>query len=180
MQKLEICERLTTAHQQFTQLVLSLSADEYYADQEGKKWNAGKQADHLLKSIRLVLLAFRLPTFALRLFFGVANRQGRSYEALQEKYLSKLADGGQASGPFIPKVQSYERRTEIPEKIIATIERLNQKVNKKSEAQLDQFILPHPLLGKITLREMLFFTIFHALHHYQSIQQNIQGTSKSR
>ena len=31
--------------------------------------------------------------------------------------------------------------------------------------QLDHYLLPHPLLGKITLREMLFFSAYHIQHH---------------
>ena len=174
MQKQEICERMTVVHQQFCALVLSLSATDYYEDQNGRKWNAGKQADHILKSTRPLLLAFRLPNFVLKLIFGRSNRPGRTYDALCEKYLLKLGEGGQASGPFIPKLQDYDHREEVPKKIMAVVTRLNHLVQKKSEEQLDHCIVPHPLLGKITLREMLFFTIFHAEHHRSSILQMLQ------
>jgi len=30
---------------------------------------------------------------------------------------------------------------------------------------VDQYQLPHPVLGKLTIREMLFFTIYHNLRH---------------
>jgi uncharacterized damage-inducible protein DinB len=33
------------------------------------------------------------------------------------------------------------------------------------EDQLDEAQLPHPIIGKITVREMLFFTIHHNLRH---------------
>jgi hypothetical protein len=34
-----------------------------------------------------------------------------------------------------------------------------------SEDDLDNHRLPHPLLGKLTVREMLFFTLYHIQHH---------------
>jgi hypothetical protein len=34
--------------------------------------------------------------------------------------------------------------------------------------------LPHPLLGKLTLREMLYFTAYHADHHRHSIEASHQ------
>ena len=44
-----------------------------------------------------------------------------------------------------------------------------------SEKQLDTFILPHPLLGKLTLREMLYFTIYHAEHHKKQTLKNLEN-----
>jgi len=41
-----------------------------------------------------------------------------------------------------------------------------------SEQDLDELILPHPLLGKLTLREMMYFTMYHVLHHHKSIEEN--------
>ena len=42
---------------------------------------------------------------------------------------------------------------------------LLKKVENWKESDLDKYVLPHPLLGKISLREMLYFTDFHILHH---------------
>jgi hypothetical protein len=36
---------------------------------------------------------------------------------------------------------------------------------KWDEGELDQYQLPHPTLGKRTIREMFYFTIFHNLRH---------------
>jgi hypothetical protein len=33
------------------------------------------------------------------------------------------------------------------------------------ESELDSYILPHPILGKLTIREMLFFTLYHDTLH---------------
>ena len=52
------------------------------------------------------------------------------------------------------------------------IERLVLNINNYSEQQLDTFILPHPLLGKVTLREMMYFTIYHAEHHLKQAIKN--------
>jgi hypothetical protein len=30
---------------------------------------------------------------------------------------------------------------------------------------LDEYLLPHPLIGKLTIREILYFTIYHNLRH---------------
>ena len=43
---------------------------------------------------------------------------------------------------------------------------------KLDEEDLDNYILPHPLIGKTTIREMLYFTIYHVQHHHKAIVDN--------
>jgi len=49
------------------------------------------------------------------------------------------------------------------------VQALARRIDRFSETQLDQLILPHPLLGKLTLREMLYFTIYHVQHHQKQL-----------
>ncbi len=175
----EICTKLSLQYQQFCDFIGDLSLADYQEDLNGTKWNAGKQTEHILRSTKPLILAFTLPSFVLKLVFGKANRPGRSYEALFEKYLSKISKGAGATGRFIPTAVPYERRTDVTKSITSTIERLTRLVAKKTEAELDLLILPHPLLGKVTLREMLYFTIFHVQHHQESIQKIIGSDERT-
>jgi len=54
------------------------------------------------------------------------------------------------------------------------VNRLCARVRKYNEQQLDSYILPHPLIGKLTLREMLYFTLYHAEHHHKQTLRNLQ------
>ncbi|MFN2437645.1 MAG: hypothetical protein ABR503_00495 [Chitinophagaceae bacterium] len=47
-------------------------------------------------------------------------------------------------------------------------------LNKYSEEEIDRFVLPHPLLGKLTLREMMYFTIYHVEHHHKITIRNLE------
>jgi hypothetical protein len=40
-------------------------------------------------------------------------------------------------------------------------------LKKFSEDDLDSIRLPHPLLGKLTVREMLYFAVYHVGHHHR-------------
>jgi hypothetical protein len=42
---------------------------------------------------------------------------------------------------------------------------LVNNLHKWSEKNLDNTAVPHPLIGKLTLRKMLYFTIYHMKHH---------------
>jgi hypothetical protein len=52
---------------------------------------------------------------------------------------------------------------------------LIQQLQKFQEEQFDEIMLPHPILEKITLREMLYFTIYHAEHHRNLLLKNLEA-----
>jgi hypothetical protein len=169
MTKSEIQQQLSIRHQAFAEAILSLSeADFLFA--KPNKWTAGEQLEHIYRAVKPVTLAFVLPKFVPRLLFGKVNRPSKNYEALVSKYQEKLAAGGKASGPYIPKAVLFIQRNKLKTKLLRSVEKLNKNLNKYSEAELDSYILPHPLLGKITLREMMYFTIYHVEHHHKAIQ----------
>jgi hypothetical protein len=162
--KTEIESALDEKVNAFNNFITGLNKEQFEATPENK-WSAGQNLDHLIRSIRPLQLAYSLPKFMLKLLFGKSNRPSKTHEELVEKYKSRLLAGGRASGPFIPKTISFEQKEILIEKYIKHKQKLINKIKKQSEESLDQYILPHPLLGKITLREMLFFTIHHNEHH---------------
>ncbi len=144
---------------------------EQFETTPGGKWSAGQNLDHLIRSIKPLQLAYTIPKFFLKIMFGKANRISKTYDELVLKYKSKLAAGGRASGPFIPPAISFEQKDGLIKKYESHKQKLISKIEKQSEEDLDKYILPHPLLGKITLREMLFFTIHHNEHHLQLLKE---------
>jgi hypothetical protein len=173
MNKQKIIEQLRLHHTEFQHLLGSLQETDYLSAAIGK-WNAGQQLDHICRSIGPVDLAFGLPGFVLRLLFGKANRASRTYEQLVEKYKTKLAEGGRASKQFIPRETEWLGRQKLLDRLSRSVDSLSQKIEKTSENQLDTYILPHPILGKLTLREMLYFTIYHVQHHQSFVVKNLE------
>jgi hypothetical protein len=58
--------------------------------------------------------------------------------------------------------------------------RLANAIDKKwADSQLDQYIVPHPLLGKITLRELCYFTIYHTYHHLAIVKERVSESKAS-
>ncbi|MFN0173175.1 MAG: DinB family protein [Saprospiraceae bacterium] len=176
MNKQTILEQLDIHHAEFRHLIRSLSETEYLAAPVGK-WNAGQQLDHICRSVGPVNLAFGLPGFLLRLLFGKANRPSRTYEGLVEKYKIKLAAGGRANGRFIPPLADCVKREKLLRKLERLVSTLRKKVEETGDNQMDTLILPHPLLGKLTLREMLYFTIYHVQHHQNLVLSNLERCS---
>jgi hypothetical protein len=166
MTKQEIIQKLSEGFI-IVETTINQSHNDNMFQQKDNKWSAAQNVQHLILSIKPLNLAFTLPNFAL-LFFGKLNRNPRNYDEIVEKYHQKLAEGGVSTEQFTPK-------KELPTKedLIGEFKTVNEiflkKINDFTEEDLDKYLLPHPLLGKLTLREMLYFTIYHTLHHHKAI-----------
>ena len=167
--KFQIISSLNEKVDAFNNYILSLNKEQFESTPHGK-WSAGQNLDHLIRAIKPLQLAYGLPKFALLILFGKTNRPSRTYDELVTKYKTKLAAGGKASGPFIPPVIWFELKDELIKKYFLQKQKLITKIEKQSESDLDKYILPHPLLGKVTLREMLYFTIHHNEHHLELLK----------
>jgi hypothetical protein len=119
--------------------------------------------------VRPVALALGLPRFVLWLRFGRGAGASRSFEALREAYLARLAAGATAGrftpSPQPPPMDAAAYRDSVLGSWRAANADLRARVAGWNEAALDRYLLPHPALGTLTVREMLFFTLYHNAHH---------------
>jgi len=170
--KIEIKEAFEINFQSLVNFIESLDKKSFEANQNGK-WSAGQQLEHLIKSVRPLNQVLLLPRLLYPLIFGKMKRIERTYEELFEKYHEKLNEGGVASSSYIPSVVKFEERQQKLKQFNLHLAKLVNHLNALSEKQLDTLILPHPLLGKISLQEMMFFTIFHTEHHLNLLQTKV-------
>lgn len=138
-----------------------------------EKWSVAENVQHLVISTNTTSLAWYLPLFLVRWIGGRPNRESRTYEELKDKYYKKLSEGGRASGRFVPKpiAIKYGKLKLLNNWNRATAKFINTFNKNRSEQDLDHYLVKHPLLGRITLRELAYFTIFHTEHHLHSIQK---------
>lgn len=161
---------LTTHAEAFVRFVESRSQEKFTESHNGK-WSVGQNIDHLIRSLSPVNLALALPAFVLRMAFGKPNRPPRTYQELVDRYHQKLSAGGRAAGRFIPPPVSCEQKAKMIGEFNRQKEKMIIHMGSWSENQLDNHLLPHPLLGKLTLREMLFFSAYHIQHHLRLLEE---------
>lgn len=178
--KAEIATELTRLHNNSTVFWNSLSTEAFFAPL-GQAWSPADNVRHLTKSIRPVAKALSLPKLAPWLLFGPARNPSRTFAEIRTTYQQALARGGQA-GRFAPRPlpalsDPEGKRREImvhrERAAAALLEAL--EAESWSEKWLDRVRLPHPLLGKLTVREMLFFTLYHNLHHLHGVQRRLDS-----
>ena len=143
----------------------------------GEAWSPADNVRHLTKSLRAVAKALGLPRVVLGLLFGKGRRPSRGYAEIRDTYHAALSKGGTA-GKFAPEPQAriedpdaWRARVMSYHEIAATA--LREATSSWSEVALDRYRIPHPLLGKLTVREMLLFTLYHNVHHVTNVQKRL-------
>ena len=152
-------------------------APEFFA-RIGEAWSPADNVRHLAKSIRPVTKALRMPRLVLRIMFGAPKRASMTYDALRDFYRSKLT-GGNDAGRFAPSPRVLTDPAEVLGQYEQASRELRAAIERWPDKALDRYRMPHPLMGKITVREMLFFTLYHQLHHIDVVKRRkTQGGPK--
>lgn len=171
MTKKEIITKLRRNHQKFIRHINSLTQEEFEFN-EPQKWSAGQELDHIVKSILPVSKMLNKKSF-IESKFGISDRKSWSYEKVIEKYHIELQNGAQATGQFIPDEISWDQKNNQIDKLREILNDVSDNLEGYTEDELNNLILPHPLLGKLTIREMLFFIIYHVEHHLNNSVKNV-------
>jgi hypothetical protein len=169
MNKSEIITGLKSALNDFEQTLHGIDEKDFFAS-ENDKWSVAENVRHLILSAKPVNMAMGLPKFIF-LYFGKPNRPLMDYDGVVAKYQAKLKAGGKAMGPYVPKKITVSKA-----ELIADFRNMHDKLLKKienwSETDLNKYLLPHPLIGRMMMREMLYFTLYHIRHHHKTIKSH--------
>ena len=115
-----------------------------------------------------------MPKFLLKYKFGTNNRANRNYDEVVIKYQDKLAANPGVTANIskkIPPITLANKRTFIS-KLDTKKVTLLKKFQKWNDTDLDTYLLPHPLLGRMTIREIMMWNAYHTEHHYNILKAN--------
>lgn len=171
MQTHQLLQMLKSQHAELMTFLQKLSDEEIHRQKDGK-WSTLQNMDHLLKSAKTVNPAVRKSSLVLRAAFGKPNREARSYEGLVKRYQERL-EGVEAEAPKAYRAAESQAldRAKVLKEYDAEMQKFIQYVGKVKERKLDRTLLPHPLLGKLLLREIFYFMHYHTDHHYTAIKK---------
>ncbi len=132
------------------------------------KWSIAEHLHHLILSAKPLVGAFKLPKLSF-FAFGKSKKGSRTYDEVVAVYTNILKEGGVASGKYIPEEKISK------EQLVKDWESISQKfitrLKKWSDKDLETYRVPHPLIGKMTMREMMYFTHFHTGYHLRIIKE---------
>jgi hypothetical protein len=167
-----LLEQLHQNHADLIQYVENLS-DEDFLYHLPEKWTAGQQLDHILTSVKIVAKSLQSKDFLIEKF-GAINRPTWDYDTVVENYKATLAQGGKAPDRFVPPSIGLEKRESVGKEIFEYEKMLLQNLAQFTETDLNTCVLPHPLLGDLTIYEMLCMITYHVKHHHQNIMESLK------
>ncbi len=155
----------------------SLSPEEFVVP-EGEAWSPAGHLAHLNITVSATARGFSISRWLLRIRFGRAGRPSRSFDQLTSDYRARLASGAGAPSRFVPSPEVVEGEPEeVRSALLARWHRVNGRLRSAvsgwPEEALDRIQLPHPLLGKITARELVLFVIYHGSHHVTAAKRRL-------
>ncbi len=135
------------------------------------KWTTGQHLLHLLQSIKPLNTALSLPKYFLKYKYGIANRGVRDYDTVVKRYLERLKDYENIVSPYSKhmKAPKLKDKQYLINRLKVENKKLQHKTKKLSNKHLDTLILPHPLMGKMPIRELIMWTAYHTEHHTKQL-----------
>jgi hypothetical protein len=145
--------------------------DKIFFDGTDERWGPAQHLAHLTFTHKRVARGFvakdLLPEY---------SGEPKNYDEVVANYLAALqrasSGGFLANNPFAAKSESTDKKAVI-EEFVQTTKGLRDAARLWSEAELDTKGMQHPLIGMLSVREMLLFMIYHNQHHLSGVQKII-------
>jgi hypothetical protein len=178
--KTELIAQLADIQRGLADTIVSASEDRLTAS-HGDSWSGADYLKHLILTIKPLAKALGLPPDRLRAMFGQPDHASRPYDVVVAAYQKRLDEGVRAEDypVVVPAVYRMpDSITSLKDYLLDTWNdsntRLLTALDNWDETDLDAYQLPHPAIGAITVREMLFFTIHHNTLHWHDIQAAVR------
>lgn len=173
MKASQMIRALTDNHLTAAAFITGLPDDVFITERNGK-WSPGQQLQHLILCLRPISQALTSAAF-IEEKFGTIDRPPMDYDQVLKTYQSGLKNGGKAPERFLPGQVSAGRRDELKTELDSLLTTMATQLQGYDEQQLDRLALPHPFLGKLSIRELMYLMSYHPLHHLAQIHHNLES-----
>lgn len=173
MTKSLLPDQFVQAHMDLISYVQTLP-DEAYLYSYAGKWTAGQQLAHIILCLQVTSKAL-LPPAVIEEKFGKIDRPEMTFDELVRFYQAGLRDGGKAPERFLPPPTGIEQRIQLNTELTDLLASIRQQLMTYSEEEMSSLSLPHPFLGKLSIRELFYLMTYHAGHHQRQIIAHLKN-----
>jgi len=166
MTKQELIRAFLQNHEAAVAYVAGLSGKQLHYASAGK-WSPAQQLQHISLTIAPFPKALASKEY-LSQKFGSIDRPVWDYKTVLEHYFNTSL---KAPAQYVPDGKlKPEQEEEVVQVLYGNLKAIGVLLEGYSEEELDTLVLPHPLLGKLALREMFCLMGYHPLHHIQQMK----------
>ncbi len=153
-------------------LKLCKSMDDHLFFYKSEQWSVAENLEHLSLTLNKSWLYLFTPKIILKWKYGKPTQPSKYYEELLGLYHQKLDAGYETEKRFMPVVVADK---DAKERLIARFEQICNKYLDQiryywEDDSMDQFHVPNAVFGFATIRELVYFNLFHNTHHYKTIR----------
>jgi DinB superfamily len=171
MTQAELVQALEARHQEVAAYFPNLPEATLLAD-TSPKWNPAQHLIHLTRANSRIAQGFQ----ARDALPDNGSGHSKPYELVRESYLAALDQAPKAllekNGAAV-QVETNSSHTQILEAYQQATSGLRQAMQTWTETDLDAKAMPHPLLGLLSVREMLEFALYHDQHHLEGVRKSL-------
>jgi DinB superfamily len=135
------------------------------------KWSVAQNTEHLNIALLRLSNYLALPKANIASSFGWSNRASENYAATMALFKTTLGTGVTAANLYKPQENLETSVRDLVDQGSTVLDTFISNLQNWSEEDLETYNCPHPTLGNVTAREILYFTLYHAAHHHETIQK---------
>jgi uncharacterized damage-inducible protein DinB len=177
--KPEIIAALQTQKLEIPALLSSIPTEQFF-DGSSEKWSVGHHVQHVTSAVNRVAGGLQNA--------GVLPKRepatlSRDFATMRETYLETLKNtpsetlrqlGSRVTLEEHQDLEAY--KTQLISSFVNAISIFNAALEGFDETNFEQLGMPHPVMGLLSSREMVFFIVFHNTHHQSGIQKLLEQT----
>jgi DinB superfamily len=170
MNKTTLIDFLQKRFEEVELLTSATPKEAFYFKPTETVWSAAENVQHLIQSVQPLNRLFGRPKSYFAEKWGYATHSSRTYEGVVDNYHAALAASGGATGAFVPLAPNPDLNQLLNE-FTQTNAALITHLTDWTEDELDKYVIPHPLMGLLTVGEMMLFTAYHTRHHLEIMEK---------
>lgn len=168
MNQSELLKKLKSEFSDMENLANTFEEEAFFKQPHAEKWSAAQNIVHLNFVAKSIIGALKDPSVLAA--NGKADRASRDFDTVRDTYLSGLAVWQAKGMPY-----RHLNTEGVKSNLLLDFKTLHQGLMSQaallSEEDWDTLQLPHPVLGLMTLREMLYFATYHIRHHFNIVEK---------
>jgi nitrate/nitrite-specific signal transduction histidine kinase len=177
--KSEIVAALDQQNLEFQSFLESIPSEKFFGG-SSESWSVGHHVQHITSAVSRVTQGLANPGLLPKREPATVSRD---FVTLKQTYLDTLQNtpvetlrqlGSRVTLKEHDNLEVY--KTQMISSFAAAINNFNTALEGFDEENLENLGMPHPLLGIISSREMVFFIVFHNTHHQTGIQKLLERT----
>lgn len=143
------------------------------------KWTIAQTIYHLIKITRQINAGMKAPKLVLRGMFGKSNGPEKTYEEIAVHFDNLMESGSVSPLQYVSEKDRTFEKIALMKRFQGELDDFKKALNKWDEKSLSKYVLPHPELDKNSVREILFYVIWHNQHHLTILQRQHEMAVKT-